>query len=67
MDVESLRIDLRRTQERLAQAEQIGDLAAIRIGEAREERLLEELRSVSIHGEAGSSVELLSPQPSGPR
>ena len=57
MDVESLRIDLRRTQERLAQAEQIGDLAAIRIGEAREERLLAELRrAAGIPAEASSTA-----------
>ena len=42
--IEALRIDLRRTQERLAQAEEIGDRTAILIGEAREERLLQELR-----------------------
>ena len=47
MDIESLRIDLRRTQERLMQAQEIGDRTAILIGEAREERLLAELRAAS--------------------
>lgn len=57
MDIESLRLDLRRTQERLAQAEEIGDLAAIRIGEAREERLLAELRrAADIPDEASSTA-----------
>ena len=57
MDIESLRLDLRRTQERLAQAEEIGDLAAIRIGEAREERLLAELaRAAGIPDEASSTA-----------
>jgi hypothetical protein len=46
--IEAIRLDLLRTQERLARAEEIGDRTAILIGEAREERLLAELRRVAV-------------------
>jgi len=41
--IESLRIDLRRTQERIKRAETLGDWTARSIGQAREKRLLAEL------------------------
>lgn len=44
MDIETMRIDLRRTQERLARSEAKGDLAAVCIAQSRADRLSAELR-----------------------
>ena len=43
MDAETLRIDLRRTQERLERARENGDRAAVMIGESRLRRVTAEL------------------------
>jgi hypothetical protein len=59
--IEAIRLDLQRTQERLAQAEQIGDRTAILIGEAREERLLAELRRAAVTPAEVSSTATLAP------
>ena len=43
MDVLTLRVDLRRTEDRLARAREIGDRTAIILAEARLRRITQEL------------------------